>query len=152
MKPFIAPILLLWLLNTSAFAQSQPSYPTVSVSVRHLDLSRGERVVSFQIALSGAVMQDVVNLPVGWNLTIDNNASWQTNLNGQSIVGAAALNANEIEKLRLTVKKDASISKFTVSGVVSATKDWEKFREIPLKADDFVVSSHPLTQQNVKQN
>ena len=90
-KPFVASILLLGMLSVNVLAQVRPSYPTASVSVRHIDLSAGERVVSFHIGLTGAVVQDVVKLPIGWNLTIDNNSSWLTGISGNSIVGAAAL-------------------------------------------------------------
>jgi hypothetical protein len=109
--------------------------------VRHLDLSPGERIVSFKIALTGAVIQDIVKLPIGWHLIIDNNSSWQTSISGDSIVGAAALYANEFQKPRATVLKDDSALKFTASGVVSVTKDWDKFREISLKAEGFAIDN-----------
>jgi hypothetical protein len=141
MRPLVASMILLCVFSVEAFAQ-KPS-GRVSISVNHLDISPDERVTSLQIKLSAATVQDISNLPIGWNLHIDNSASWLTTIDGDHEVGAAALFAKDFSRLCFTVKKDESMSKFAVSGVVSVTKDWDKFREVQLKPSDFMLKPVP---------
>jgi hypothetical protein len=56
-------------------------------------------------------------------------------------VGAAALTAEQFQKIQLVVKKDETYSNFAISGTVSVTKDFEKERHIQLKVEEFGVTA-----------
>jgi len=57
----------------------------------------GERVVAFRVLTIGAGIVAVPHIPMGWSISIDNDASWATNVSGSIQVGAAAV---EPEALR----------------------------------------------------
>jgi len=118
----------------------QSTNETVSVSIPHLATFSGERIVALEIHVTAGVVQSVSNLPIGWYVVVDNDASWCTTIKGNTEVGAAALSAGELRNLRLTVKKDTTYQKFALSGTVSVTQDFEKTRSVSLGTSDFAVS------------
>ncbi len=86
------------------------------------------------------MVQSVSGLPGGWYVVVDNDASWRITVKGNVTVGAAALEADDLRKLQVTIKKDTSYQKFTLSGSVATTKDSQKTRNIQLTLADFAVS------------
>jgi len=101
-------------------------------------------VVSFEVDVTAGAFESASNLPVGWYIAIDNDASWQTKITANTTVGAAALKPEEFEKLRFSIDKNESGGlKFRLSGIVSVTKDFQKSRPIPLKMGDFAVVPKP---------
>ena len=86
------------------------------------------------------MMQTISNIPMGWYVELDNDASWKTTIKGNTSVGAAALYPDELRKLHITVQKDTTNKPFAVSGTVAVTMGFEKTRNIPLAAADFELS------------
>ena len=115
--------------------------PVVYVSIPHVNVQQGERVVSFQVRLTAGMVRGVSNLPKGWHVAIDNDASWRTQVKGNTLVGAAAMSVQELENVRFEVEKDETYLKFSLQGTFAATKDFEKERRITLTMKDFAVSS-----------
>jgi CYTH domain-containing protein len=74
-----------------------------------------------------------------WYLVIDNDPSWRTKISGNTLIGAASLTSEEFKRIRLQVKKDETYLTFSLSGMASVTKDFEKERRVPLKMSDFAV-------------
>ena len=136
-----ALIALLLVASLVAVAQNAYANETVSLCIPHVATAGGERIVGFEIALTGGMVRSVSNLPLGWYLELDNDPSWHTTIKGNIRVGAAALDSKELRKLRITIQKDTTLSKFAVSGKVALTTDSEKTRNIVLAADDFEVSA-----------
>jgi hypothetical protein len=115
--------------------------PDLRVSIRDLGLG-SERVTSIQISLASGAFQSVSNLPVGWYFTIDNDASWQTNMKASIMVGAAAMKSEDLKKIEFVVKKhEFGDLKFRVSGTIVTTLDFSTERKIELKMNDFLVAA-----------
>jgi hypothetical protein len=137
-------IVLLLVISSSAAAPHGATAAlgnTYSISVPLLRTSAGERVVSFEIDLAAGTVQAVSNLPIGWYVVVNNDASWQTKVTANTTVGAAALSPEQFQKILLVVKTDETYSKFAVSGTVSVTKDFKKERRLQLKMEEFGVTA-----------
>ncbi|MDZ5649230.1 hypothetical protein [Nitrospirillum sp. BR 11828] len=67
------------------------------VSVDSLGLKPGERIVAFHIHVAGGGIRALPHLPMGWSLSIDNDASWQTGIEGGIQLGSAALDPAELQ-------------------------------------------------------
>lgn len=59
------------------------------------DLPSGERIVGFTLTLSNACFASLPSVPVGWSFQLENSPSWQSRLDGQIIVGAAAIESDD---------------------------------------------------------
>lgn len=127
------------LAAVSPAADNQKMY---SVSFPQLKgAGKGERVVAFEIKVTAGGIRSVSNVPMGWNLVIDNDASWQTTIHGNVEVGAAALEPADFRRLTLTVERNEfGDLKFELAGVVSVTAGFDKARQIHLAMGDFAVS------------
>jgi len=112
-----------------------------SVSIVNLRTSPGESVVSFEVDAAAGMVQSVQNLPIGWYLTIDNDASWRAKIKANTTVGAASITPEELGKIRFVIKKHELYLKFALTGVVSLTKDYERERTIQLNLRDFAITS-----------
>lgn len=96
------------------------------------------------------MVQSISNLPLGWDVQVDNDPSWHTTIKGNIRVGAAGLGANEFCKLRIAIQKDTTYSKFSVSGKVAVTTDFEKTRNIALVGGDFKLAASNLLDGQFK--
>ena len=111
-----------------------------AMSIQTIKISAGERIVSFEIRISAGAFRIISNLPVGWTVVIDNDASWQTRVTGSPEVGAAAL-SEELKELRFLIEKNKfEDSKFRVEGTVSVTKDFQQTRKIWLNSSDLYLT------------
>jgi hypothetical protein len=75
----IAAVILLVISSsvTAPHGANAPSGSVYSISVPLLKTFAGERVVSFEIDLTAGTVQAVSNLPIGWYVVVDNDASWK---------------------------------------------------------------------------
>ncbi len=122
----------------SAEAAETGSY---AVSISNVTASSGEVIVFFHLQVTAGFFVDVSNLPPGWNVAIDNEPSALTEINANTIVGAASLAPAELEKIKFVLeKREMEDVKFNLSGEVSFTKDYEKMRVVHLKMSDFIVT------------
>ena len=142
MSRFVCLFSLALMLLVSAGAAEKPAEYTVSIS--NVRVSAGESVVSFEIDVTAGAFESVSDVPVGWYLTVDNDASWQTKIKANTTVGAAALKPEDLRKLRFKVKKNEfGDLKFDLAGTVSVTKDYQKERPLHLKMSDFALTPKP---------
>ncbi len=103
--------------------------------VRLLD---GERVVSIDVSVVAGDFAAVSGLPPGWQVNIDNDASWHTSLKGDAQLGAAALDAGSVQKMRMLVHKfEFGDLKFHLAGTLVVTKNFVDLRKVPLEARNF---------------
>jgi hypothetical protein len=58
-------------------------------------LPPGERIVGFTLTLSNACFASLPSVPVGWSFSLENSPSWQSRLDAQIIVGAAAIEKDD---------------------------------------------------------
>jgi hypothetical protein len=144
MKRILATLILLLAASASAVPlDTVKGGKLVSVSISRVETSVKERIVSFEVDLTSAMIKSVSNVPKGWYVAIDNDASWQTKVTGNALVGAAAVSPEELKQIRFVVERDESLSKFAVTGSVSVTENFEQTRHVQLRNSDFEVGSSP---------
>src|SRR5713101_2452117 len=106
-------------LNASHEARRQ----TLSISIPNLQVSDKERVVGFAIHITAGRIAALPNIPIGWDTSVDNNASWNTEIKA-STVGAAAL-APAFFREFLVVEKNESLGvPFQISGEIVVTENF----------------------------
>jgi hypothetical protein len=110
-----------------------------TLTVPNLRLEPGERVVGFSVEVDSGRIVSAPNAPIGWNLTIDNDPSWRTNLTATVIVGAAALDARFFNNFVVIEKSSLGGVPFTVRCEVDVTKDWQSVRHIQVEQGDLVL-------------
>ena len=90
-------ILAAWTAN----AEDQQEF-RLSIATIAADLS--DRVAEFQLHIKGALVVSFPHVPVGWAITIDNDPSWNAEVSGVAIVGAAYLAPGELRSDFLAVR------------------------------------------------
>ena len=66
----------------------------VSVSLSALPIGAGERVVGFDFEVTSGRIAKITDMPIGWNVSVDNDPSWNTKIHASGLVAAAALNGS----------------------------------------------------------
>lgn len=110
-----------------------------TLTIPNLRLHPGERVVGFSVEVDSGRIVSAPNAPIGWNLTIDNDPSWRTNLTATVIVGAAALDARFFQDFVVIEKSSLGGMPFAVRCDVDVTKDWQSVRHIEVVQKDLVL-------------
>ena len=125
-------------------AEGKGKYREYTVSIPNVQLAPGEVVVSFEIDITAGAIASVSEIPVGWYLNLDNDASWQTTVKANTQVGAASLSSKDLRELHFVVRKNEfGDLKFNLAGVVSVTKDYQKEKHLKLQMTDFTVTPKP---------
>ena len=126
---------VLGLLDVSEAAHGR----TLSVSIATLHATGKERVVGFEIHVTSGRIAELPKVPIGWDVSIDNNASWNTEIKASSTVGAAALDPRFFRDF-LIVEKSGSLSvPFDIRGEVVVTEDFTAERRIRVEMKDFAL-------------
>ena len=79
-----------------AFSSRAEEGPTYRLSFPALRLMPGERVAKFDLHIRSAMIVGIRSVPVGWQINIDNDPSWQTEISGTAVVGAAFLSPSAL--------------------------------------------------------
>jgi hypothetical protein len=135
-----ALVIAISLIAAIAPATASPSEPDLLiVSIPHIDAQPGERVVGFHLILSAGAVRRLDHIPVGWSISIDNDASWKTSITATVEVGAAALDPSFFQHFLTVQKNEFGDVKFALGGEVSLTKDFATERKITLTKESFEV-------------
>jgi hypothetical protein len=111
----------------------------VSVSVPKLSLAKGERIIGFEVHVRSGRVALLPNIPIGWNMSVDNDPSWETVVKGSIEVGGAATDADFLREFMVVEKEPGtSDSSLDLSGEVVVTSDFKNERHIKLAMKDFV--------------
>jgi hypothetical protein len=102
------------------------------VSIPNLAISTDERIVGFEIHVKSGRIAQLPNVPIGWSLTVDNDASWSTTLAGNVIVGAASLDPNFFQGFLVIEKEQTLGLPFKIDADIMVTKDFSNYRHITL--------------------
>lgn len=113
----------------------------VSVSLPGLKLDPGERVVDFHFDVQSGRIARLSDIPIGWDVSVDNDPSWNTKIEGSIRVGAAALDASFFRDFALIEKQANPDLPFKIQGEIDVSKDFSNGRKIRLAMSDF--SIHP---------
>ncbi len=111
----------------------------LSVSFASLKLTGAERVVGFEVTFVGAGIVSLPSVPMGWEISIDNQPSWNTRITASAVVGAAALDSRYFRSFIVIQKAPEKGLDFAISGTIWATEDFTTTREIQLKTTDVVL-------------
>lgn len=98
-----------------------------------------ERVVGFEIHVASGRIAALPNIPIGWNMSVDNNPSWTTEIEASSKVGAAAVTSAFFREF-LFIEKDESLgAPLQISGEIVVTQDFATERRIQIGMKDFSI-------------
>jgi hypothetical protein len=122
----------------------------VSVSLLGLEIGAGERVVGFQFNVTSGRIAQLPDMPIGWNIAVDNDPSWNTTVDASIHVAAASLDVSFFKDFAVIEKEDIADSPFDLEGKVVVSIDFSHSRTIQVAMKDFVIredvqflKSHP---------
>lgn len=96
-----------------------------------------ERVTQIKIHVTSGKIRSLKDMPMGWYFTIDNDPSWNTDLEGKIIVGSAALYLEDLLPLICISSVDLTGLQFDVSIEIATTEDFENEKIMKLTDSDF---------------
>jgi hypothetical protein len=136
------------------FACLPASGQIVSVSVPRLSLAKGERIIGFEVHVKSGRIALLPNIPIGWNMSVDNDPSWETVVKGSIEVGAAATNSDFLREFMVVAKEPGGTpdSPFDLSGEVVVTADFKNERHIKLAMKDFITKGAGTDDSSKKKN
>ena len=114
-------LIRLAVISLLVFCSTQGRAQTFAASLPSLKLQPGERITAFQIHAASARITALLDTPLGWHLDIDNDPSWHTSINGNIIVGAAALDANFLRRFLRIEKEPESNEPIRLAGQLTVT-------------------------------
>ncbi|MGC1106806.1 MAG: hypothetical protein WA876_09730, partial [Candidatus Acidiferrales bacterium] len=117
-----------------------PAAKKVSLSIAGLSIASGERVVGFEFHIRSGRITQVRDAPIGWNISVDNDPSWNTRVNGSAIVAAAALDASFFRNFLVVAKKESLGNSFEIHGDIVVTRDFVKERRIPVTMRELTLT------------
>jgi hypothetical protein len=132
---------LLLVATVTAFllpAGAEPSHrQLMSVSLPALHIAAEERVVGFDFAVTSGRIAQIPDMPIGWNISVNNDPSWNTKIDASIIVAAAAVDASFFKEFVLIEKDESSENPFEVKGEVIVSTDFSEVRRIRVEMKDF---------------
>jgi hypothetical protein len=114
----------------------------VSVRLSALHITEGERVVGFDFGVTSGRIAKITDVPIGWNVTVDNDPSWNTKIHASVIVAAAALDGAYFKDFAVIEKEGNAESPFEIKGKIVVSTDYSKVREIQVGMKDFTVRDY----------
>ena len=123
------------LLHASHEARRQ----ALCVSIPNLQVGNKERVVGFEIHIASGRIAALPNIPIGWNVSVDNNPSWTTEIEASSKVGAAAVAPGFFREFLFIEKAESRDVPFQISGEIVVTEDFATERRIQIGMKDFSI-------------
>jgi len=132
----------LFALTLASVAASQASSgQRVTVSIPAPHTTSKERVVGFEIHVTSGKIAALPKIPIGWNLTVDNDPSWNTTITASIEVGAAAVGPDYFRDF-IVVEKDESLGvPFWLHGEIVVTEDFKTQRRVRITPNDFAMKA-----------
>jgi hypothetical protein len=118
---------------------TQPHRQFVLVSLPAIHISAGERVVGFDFEVTSGRFAQITEIPISWNTSVDNDASWNTKIHASVLVAAAALDGPSFKDFAVIEKEGIAESPFEIKGKIVVSADFSKVREIQVGMEDFTV-------------
>lgn len=125
----------------------------ISCELVHVSIPKGrfaedERIVAFTASIVAGGVFAFPNVPMGWSITIYNDPSWKTSINGTIIVGAAALDtrlAPVVFDHFLTIEEEPNSDvPFDVTLEIVTTTDFVKLKTLSLKRSELILESEVI--------
>jgi len=128
---------VLMLLSWSNVAQGQ----TMSLSIPALHATSKDRVVGFEFHVKSGRIAQLPNVPIGWNVSVDNDASWNTVIKASSTVGAAAVDPSFFRGFLVIEKNDSLGIPSDVEGEVVLTEDFTAEKRVKVGVKDLAMKN-----------
>lgn len=112
---------------------------TLSVSIPNLQVSAKERVVGFEVHIASGRIAALPNIPIGWNMSIDNDPSWNAKIEGSLRVAAAAVTPSFFCEFLFIERDQSPEVPFRIWGDIVVTEDFTAERHIPIASKDLVL-------------
>jgi hypothetical protein len=116
-----------------------PHRQFVLVSLPALPIGAGERVVGFDFEVTSGRIAKITDMPIGWNISVGNDASWNTKLHASVLVAAAALDGSYFKDFGVIENEGNAESPFENKGKIVVSTDFSKVREIQVGMKDFAI-------------
>ena len=130
----------LFLFSITFFAGMAAQGQDQRVVLQKIHLREGERVYGIELSINAGSFVGFDPLPMGWYLIIDNDPSQQTSISGDARVGAAALQLDELLKLKIVARKvEYGDLKFSISGTLNVMNKSQSQRQITLHPENFKI-------------
>jgi hypothetical protein len=113
----------------------------VSVSLPALKIEAGERVVGFDFEVTSGRIAQIRDAPIGWNISVSNDPSWNTTIHASVIVAAAALDGSFFKDFVVLEKQASGGSAFELKGKIIVSTDFTRTRTIPVGNKDLKIRS-----------
>jgi hypothetical protein len=111
----------------------------LSVSITKLPFNGHERVVGFEVKLTSAGVHALPQIPMGWGIYVDNDASWNTTIRGLVGVGAAALYAESFKDFVIIERAPHKEPEFKVEIEIATTADFVKERRHIIRMEELIL-------------
>lgn len=115
------------------------NYPKYSISAeqymlsfKNLNLLDDERITSFSIAFLSGKINSYYNVPLGWQIEIDNHESWNTKMTGNAGVGAASLREVDFSNFVKIEKSRFAKGQIEIKAELTTTIDFDKENKIAI--------------------
>jgi hypothetical protein len=116
-----------------------PHRQFVLVSLPALHIGAGERVAGFDFEVTSGRIAKITDMPIGWNVSVDNDPSWNTKIHASVLVAAAALDGSYFEGFVVIEKEANAEGPFAIKGKIVVSTDFSKVREIQVEMKDFTI-------------
>jgi hypothetical protein len=126
-------VFVLLLANQSAPGQ------VVSISIPYLHTTPKERIVGFELRVKAGRIATLPEAPIGWNISVENDPSWNTDIRATVIVGAAALDPSFFRDFLIIEKGKPLGVPFDIEGTVIVTEDFESQKQIKIGVKDLAI-------------
>ena len=138
------------LAGSGSPAKEDPERQFLWLSLPSLKVDPSERIVAFHFAVQSGRIARVSDLPIGWNIEVDNDPSWNTRLSGSIRVASAALDASFFRHFMLIEKETNPEQPLSVNGNIDVSGNFSTTRKIPVDWRDFAI--HPRLRSSSRES
>lgn len=102
-------------------------------------LTGKSRITQFKITIASGRIKFMKDIPPGWDVSINNDPSWNSTIQANILVGAAALKPDKFNNLVCVEAISQPDIKFNLEGEIATTSDFEKEKITKISNSDFVL-------------
>lgn len=104
-------------------------------------LPNNARISQFRLNITSGRIKYISDIPPGWNISINNDPSWNSNVRANIIVGAAALNAKKFDDLICIEIVKFSDLKFELAGEIATISNSDEEIITKISSNNFILKS-----------
>lgn len=102
-------------------------------------LADKSRITQFKIAITSGRIKFMKDFPPGWDISINNDPSWNSAIHAAILVGAAALNPDKFNNLVCVEVINQQDIEFKLEGEIATTSDFKNEKIAKLSNRDFIL-------------